>query len=148
MPNSLLKGVPAVTRGLIAAVLLSLSGCGEPEFPAWQTTMEEAPGVVYLFSAAEATSGSPVIMTVQGRELRMTDRPLQLRLIRKWVGAHAPMGSTMTHWASALCDVKREGEFPGCHVFGINDPAGKAIEYYFYDGNWYRLTQSQPATAP
>jgi hypothetical protein len=106
--------------------------------------MEEAPGVVYLFSAADATAHSPVIMTVKGRELTLADRPLQLRLIRKWVGAHAPRDSRMTHWASAMCDVKRDGEFPGCHVFGIDDPAGKAIEYYFYDGNWYRLIQSLP----
>jgi hypothetical protein len=100
--------------------------------------MEEAPGVVYRFSAADATGASPVIMTVDGREPNATDKPLQLRLIRKWVAAHAPSGGRMSHWATALCDVKREGEFPGCHVFAINGPSGNEIDYYFYAGNWDR----------
>jgi hypothetical protein len=125
--------------GLVAASLAFLSGCGEPEFPAWETTMDEAPGVVYKFSAADATSASPVIMTVAGRALNSADKPLQMRLIRKWVGAHAPAGATMSNWALAMCDVKREGEFPGCHVFVLNTPAGKKIGYYFYDGNWDRI---------
>jgi hypothetical protein len=117
---------------------MSLSGCGEPSFPAWQVTMEEVPGVIYRFSSADATSSSPIVMTVEGREPTDTDQRLRTRLIRKWVAFHAPPDGTMVAWASAMCGEKRkEGEFPGCDIFIINDPTtGKEVDYYFYAGNW------------
>jgi hypothetical protein len=80
---------------------------------------------IYRFSSADATSSSPVVMTVEGREPTATDP--------RWVASHAPSGATMAGWG-----VKRkESEFPGCDVFVVNDSAtGKEVGYYFYAGNW------------
>jgi hypothetical protein len=116
-----------------------LSGCGEPKYPAWEVTLDEAPGVVYRFSAADATRASPVFMSVQGREPTPEDIKLRTRLIRRWTAAHAPQGATFAYWGSSMCGLQRKGEFPGCDIFAINIPATRdAVPLYFYAGNWYR----------
>jgi hypothetical protein len=120
-----------------SAAISLLNGCGEPKYSAWEVSLDETPGVKYLFSAADATRSSPVFMGIQGREPTTADAAFQMRLIRRWVAAHAPEDSTFAYWASDECGLKRKGEFPGCHIFAINLPGtNKAVEFYFYGGNW------------
>jgi hypothetical protein len=118
-------------------VLAMLSGCGEPKYQPMEITLDEAPGITFQFSAANATDSSPVFMSIKGREPTPDDSAFRTCLIRRWVAAHAPEGATMDSWGSAECGLKRKGEFPGCDIFAINVPStGKKIEYYFYGGNW------------
>jgi hypothetical protein len=118
-------------------IAATLSGCGQPKYPPMEITLDETPGITYQFSAANATHSSPVFMSIKGRQPTPADSAVRTRLIRRWVAAHAPEGSTMDSWGSAKCGLERKGEFPGCGIFAINVPrTGERIDYYFYAGNW------------
>jgi hypothetical protein len=118
-------------------VAATLSGCGKPTYQPMEIILDEAPGITFQFSAADATHSSPVFMSIKGREPTPNDSAFRTRLIRRWVAAHAPEGAAMDSWGSAVCGLKRKGEFPGCDIFAIKVPStGEKIEYYFYGGNW------------
>jgi hypothetical protein len=122
---------------LALALCIGLSGCGEPKYAAAKLTMDETPGVVYRFSAADATSASPVFIDIEGREIAPSDRPIRTKLIRLWVAEHAPKDSIMRGWASAECGLERPGEFSGCDIFSTKvTSTGEEIDYFFYAGNW------------
>ena len=132
----------AMTRNLSLSMCTTLaaamlSGCGKPTYRPMEIALDEAPGITFQFSAADATRSSPVFMSIKGREPTPGDSAFRTRLIRRWVAAHAPEGATMDYWGSAECGLKRKGEFPGCDIFAIKVPStGENIEYYFYGGNW------------
>ena len=124
---------------LASALILTLvqTGCGEPRYPAVEVTLDEYPGVTFQMSAADATSASPVVTTVKGRELTAEDGAHRIRLQRRWVAMHAPEGSSLAAMGSAICGVERKGEFPGCDIVFVQAPGMKEeTEYFFYDGNW------------
>lgn len=121
---------------LLAPSVTLVAGCESAAYPAFETTIAEAPGVVYRFSSAPASSSSPIFMSIEGRDPTSNDRAVRTQLIRKWVAAHAPEGATMANWGSAMCGTERPGEFPGCDILAVNTPSGRTVEYYFYAGNW------------
>jgi hypothetical protein len=78
----------------------------DPKFPAIEVSLHGSPAVRFSFSAADASSSSPVIISVPGRAL--TDE----------------------------CEYKRDGEFNGADHYVFEDAAGRQFHYYFYAGNW------------
>ena len=119
------------------AALSPLTGCGHPKYDAFEVTDHENPALTFRFSAADATSASPVIISVPGRELTPGDGSHRLSLQKYWVATHAPKGASFVAFGSAMCNVKRQGEFPGCDVMIVKAPGrDEQLEYYFYDGNW------------
>jgi len=127
----------ATTLAFALIYALEQTGCGEPRYPAVEVALDEYPGVTFHMSASDATSASPVITTVKGRELSAEDGAHRIKLQRRWVAMHAPEGSTLAAMGSAMCGVERKGEFPGCDIMFVQAPgANEETEYFFYDGNW------------
>src|SRR6266702_408530 len=127
----------SIRFALTLILTLSQAACGKPKYPAFEVTSDDNPSVTFHFSAADATSSSPVIITVPGRELTIDDGTHRISLQRHWVALHVPKESSLVGMGSARCGIKRDGEFPGCDVMFVELPGTKKeVEYYFYDGNW------------
>jgi hypothetical protein len=121
-----------------AALVLSLLGCGNPRYEAYEVVIEDAPGERFLFSAGDASISSPIFVDIAGREPTLADKKYRMLVEKRWVAAHLPDGAQFTHYGSAECKVKpRKGEFPGCEIIGFELPAtNEKIEYLFYVGHW------------
>jgi hypothetical protein len=114
-----------------------LVACGEPKYPAFEVTARDEPTLTYQFSAADATSTSPVVMSAKGRELTLDDRENRVDLQKVWLSRNAPKNLEFLSYGSAECHFAANGGPPFCFVMNFRDPtADREITYYFYGGNW------------
>jgi hypothetical protein len=132
-----MKTILSAQAGFTLILALSQTACDNPKYEAVDITSDDNPSLKFHFSAADATRSAPVVMTVPGRELTVDDGKYRVRLQRHWVAIHVPRESSLLGMGSAMCGLKREGEFPHCDVMIIELPGTKKpVEYYFYLGNW------------
>jgi hypothetical protein len=122
----------------VAALTLSLLGCGKPKYEAFEVTLEDAPGERFLFSAGDASITSPIFVDIAGRDPTLADKEYRMQVEKRWVAAHLPEGARFTHYGSAECTVRpRKDEFPGCEIIAFDLPAtNEKIAYHFYVGHW------------
>jgi hypothetical protein len=122
---------------LVLGISLAVSSCGEPKYPAFEVTSRENPADKFHFSAADATSSSPVVMTAVGRELTLADRKHRVNLQKRWAAEYIPENLSFLSYGTAECGLKRKDEMSVCFVMDFEDPVAKEqVTYYFYGGNW------------
>ena len=120
---------------LFGTVMLSASA-NEPKFEKLEVSLHEDPSVRFIFSAADASSSSPVIISVPGRALTKKDRVHRVDLQKHWLSIHVPKNLTFRIRTLVECEYTREGEFSGADHYVFEDDSGHEFHYYFYVGNW------------
>jgi hypothetical protein len=107
------------------------------KFQAFGVTSHDAAALKFRFSEADASSSSPVVISVTGRDLTSADRAQLTSLQQYWLSINVPKNLTFRSRASDACDFKRAGESTSCDHYIYRDSAtGKDFHYYFYVGNW------------
>jgi hypothetical protein len=118
---------------------LSTSGVGaaEPKYAGFDVTDHDNPKVSFTFSSGDATSTSPIVITIPGRKLMNADRVHRVDLQKHWLSIHVPKGARFVGRTLSECGLKREGEFPACDRYVFEDSATKKeMVFYIYAGNW------------
>ena len=128
--------VRATTIGL-AAILAWSAGVAEPKYTGFDVTNHDDPKVSFTFSPGDATSTSPIVITIPGRKLTNADRIYRVDLQKHWLSLHVPKGARLVSRTLNECGLKRVGEYPFCDLYVFEDPVSKRrLEYYIYVGNW------------
>ena len=130
-----MKGCTRVaTLGLL---LSSVAAAAEPKYAGFDVTDHDDPKVAFNFSAGDATSTSPIVITVPGRKLTDDDRKHRVDLQKHWISLHKPEGSVLVSRTLNECGLERKGEYPFCDVYTFEDSkTKKRYEFYIYVGNW------------
>jgi hypothetical protein len=109
----------------------------EFKYAGFEVTSHEEPKITFQFSAADATSDSPVVISILGRKLTNKDRGHRVSLQKLWLSLHVPERLEIVSRALNECSLKREGEYSFCDLYIFEDPVSKKkSEYYIYVGNW------------
>jgi hypothetical protein len=108
----------------------------EPKFRAFEVSLHDAPDVRFSFSAADASSTSPVIISVPGRTLKREDRTHRVSLQKHWLSLNIPKDLSFRTRTLVPCRYRRDGEFSAADRYVFEDAAGQQFEYFFYVGNW------------
>jgi hypothetical protein len=107
------------------------------KFQGFGVTSHEVAGLRFSFSEADASSSSPVVISVTGRELTDKDRVHRTSLQEYWLSINVPKHLRLRSHTLDECDYRRAGERPSCDHYTYQDPAtGKEFDYYIYVGNW------------
>ena len=120
---------------LLGGTLL-IASAKEPKFPAFEVSSHDAPAVRFAFSAADASSSSPVVISVPGRALKKEDRAHRVDLQKHWLSVNVPKTFTFKIRTLDQCEYKRDGEFAAADHYVFEDATGHQFDYYFYVGNW------------
>jgi hypothetical protein len=128
-----MKALLSIT--LLGVALLNASA-KDPKFPAFEVSLPDTNGVRFSFSAADASSASPVIISVRGRALKKEDRAYRVDLQKHWLSIHVPKNLKFKMRTLDRCEYKRDVEFAGADHYVFEDGAGHQFHYYFYVGNW------------
>src|SRR5262249_37139873 len=67
----------------------------EPRYAGFDVTDPVDPKVTFSFCAVDATSTSPLVLTIPGRKLTNDDRKHRVDLQKYWVSQHKPEGSLL-----------------------------------------------------
>jgi hypothetical protein len=122
---------------VLALLLVSVAGAAEPKYPGFDVSDHDDPKVAFSFSAGDATSTSPIVITVPGRKLTNEDRKHRVDLQKHWISLHKPEGTVLVSRTLNRCGLKRDGEYPFCDVYTFEDAnTKKRHEFYIYVGNW------------
>ena len=106
-------------------------------FPSMESRSQEAGTPTFAFSAAYATSSSPVVISVAGRKLTNADRVHRTNLQKYWLSKHVPAQLVFQSRFLAECELKRPGEYSACDIYSFVDPKTKQQhDYYIYVGIW------------
>lgn len=121
----------------IALFAATTALAGTARYAGFDVTSREDPAVTFHFSDADATSASPVVITIPGRKLTNDDRTYRVSLQKHWLSLNVPKGFRFVARVLGKCELKREGEFPFCDIYSFEDPdTKKQTDYYIYVGNW------------
>jgi len=109
----------------------------EPKYAGFDVTDLDDPRVSFNFSAGDATSASPIVISAPGRRLTNDDRTHRTDLQKHWLSFHVPKDARLVSRALVECEFKRRDEFAACDRYVFEDPESKQeLEYYIYVGNW------------
>ncbi|UNP29090.1 hypothetical protein [Lysobacter gummosus] len=124
---------------LVCALLITAGSSGvsaaqkREKFADMMVHPHEGSGPEFKFSAAYATSESPVVITVVGRKMKSSDRKFRTSLQKHWLSQNIPDTKTVMMREQALCNYgSREGR---CDRYEF-EPGGEEHSYYFYLDNW------------
>jgi hypothetical protein len=132
-----LRGVPALLVAVVLTAGSTLRAEEAHKYAAFDVTSHDDPKVAFHFSAADATSSDPVVISISGRKLTNEDRVHRVSLQKHWLSVNVPSTLKPVSRCLAKCGLKREGEFAACDRYTFVDPATqKQFEYYIYVGNW------------
>jgi hypothetical protein len=130
-------------RTICAALLIAVTTLSAPlhaqgrKFQAFGVTSHKVAGLKFNFSEADASSSSPVVISVTGRELTNEDQAQRASLEEYWLSINVPKNLAFRGRTLDQCDYKRTGEKPSCDHYTYQDSAtGKEFHYYIYVGNW------------
>ena len=127
----------ALLVSFIALFATTAASAGTARYTGFDVTSHEDQKVTFHFSDADATSASPVVITIPGRKLTNGDRTYRVSLQKHWLSLNVPKGSRFVFRKLGRCELKREGEFPYCDIYEFEGPdTKKHTEYYIYVGNW------------
>ncbi len=108
-----------------------------PKYAGFDVTDHDDPKVSFSFSAADASSTSPIVISIPGRKLTNDDRQHRVDLQKHWLSLHVPKGARLISRSLNECGLMTKGEYPYCDLYVFEDPVtGKQFEYYIYVGNW------------
>jgi hypothetical protein len=133
-----MSSLPNHTVQLSTALLaVSAAFAGAPRFPEFEVTSREDPKVTFLFSAADATTASPVVISVPARKLTDGEGKHRVSLQKYWLSINVPKDLKFLIRTLDNCEFKRKDEQPICDHYVFEDPATKQrFDYYIYVGNW------------
>lgn len=121
----------------LAALIAANAVAAEPKYPGLEVTDHDNPEVSFSFSAGDATSTSPIVISVPGRKLTNDDRRHRVNLQKHWLSLHVPKDARLVSRALVECGLKRKDEYAACDRYVFEDPGlKKQLEYYIYVGNW------------
>ena len=127
----------SILSAILLAGIVGLALAGEPRYAGFEVTNRENAEVTFMFSAGDATSASPIIISIPGRKLTNADRVYRVDLQKHWVSLHAPEQAVFVSRSLKECGLERPEEFPYCDVYVFKGPgADKRLEFYIYVGNW------------
>jgi hypothetical protein len=113
-----------------------------PRYPSIEAVSHEDPKLRFIFSASDATSADPVIISVAGRPLQVKDGEHRVSLQKYWVSQQFTNDYRVVDRYSAECELKRPKEINGCDVYVVEDQVTKQqVTFYIYMGNWPHLYQ-------
>jgi hypothetical protein len=124
---------------VLLAVLLAQAAVAADaaKFQGFEVKLDAYPGVTFRFSDANASSSSPVVISIPGRGLTNEDRVHRTTLQKLWLSHNVPGHLTFRARFLSECDLKRQGEYPYCDLYLYEEAAtGQQISYYIYVGNW------------
>ncbi len=106
-------------------------------FKTFNVTSGEDPKVTFNFSEGYASSESPIVISVVGRQTVEADRTYRTSLQRHWLSINVPSSYKLDLRVMSECKLVREGEFSVCDYYRFIDPISKkTFVYYIYIGNW------------
>jgi len=121
----------------LAVIITGIALAAEPKYASFDVTDHADPKVSFSLSAGDATSTSPIVISIPGRKLTNDDRQHRVDLQKHWLSLHVPKTARLILRSLNECGLKREGEFPFCDVYVFEEPATKKqLEFYIYIGNW------------
>ncbi len=122
---------------MLAAILGLSAVAAEPMYAGFEVNNQTDPKVSFSFSAGDATSKSPIVISSPGRKLTNDDRQHRVNLQKHWLSLHVPKGARLISRSLNECSLKRKGEYSFCDLYVFEYPATKKqLEYYIYVGNW------------
>jgi hypothetical protein len=127
-----------LAAAVVFIVSMVVSCGGPPRFAAYDVTDHNYPNIKFHFSAADATSMSPVVVTpVPERRLTSGDDSRRLDLQKTWLAANRNKNLEYVAIGSAICDFKIADDRAFCEVYDFEDPkTHNRVTYFFYVGNW------------
>jgi hypothetical protein len=110
------------------------------KYPRIEAVSHKEPGLRFVFSASNATSANPVVISVAGRDLKVEDGEHRVSLQKYWVSQQFTNEYHVVQRFSAECELKRPDEISGCDVYVVEDDVTKKqFTFYIYMGNWPHL---------
>ena len=111
-----------------------------PKYPSIEAVSHEEAGLRFVFSASDATSTDPVVISVAGRDFKVEDGEHRVSLQKYWVSQQFKNDYRVVERYSASCDLKRPNEISGCDVYVVQDELSKQeFTFFVYMGNWPHL---------
>ena len=108
-----------------------------PKFAGFDAKTDDGESPTFHLSDADATSSSPVVLSIPGRRLTNADRIYRVNLQKIWLSKYVPKALTFRSRSLVECAYKRRGEYPFCDLYEFEDEStGKQVDYYIYVGNW------------
>lgn len=108
-----------------------------PKYSGFSVSLRDDPKTSFNFSSGDATSSSPIVISVSGRKLTDADRAHRVELQKLWLSQHVPSSAHLILRTLSDCGLNRKGELPACDRYVFEDPATKQeLIYYIYVGNW------------
>lgn len=106
-------------------------------FKSFEVSSQSDEGLKFHFSGGDASSESPIIITVVGRPLTESDRKHRVSLQKHWISVNVPSEFKFISRSLVFCSYKREGEFSGCDLYVFKNPkTNESFEFFFYLGHW------------
>ncbi|HEY0684006.1 MAG TPA: hypothetical protein VGD45_16870 [Steroidobacter sp.] len=126
--------------GLILLVLAGAVVAGEAvskRYESFEVRSQDGTSPTFIFSAADATSESPIVISVPGRKLTEADRQHRVGLQKYWLSKNVPKDFEYRVRSLVECGLQRPGEFAACDHYVFVDPKSEQeFHYYIYVGNW------------
>ena len=116
------------------------AGAELPTYPSIEARSQEDPSAHFIFSASDATSSDPVIISAVGRELTNEDGEHRVSLQKYWVSQQFTNDYRVVDRYSAECELTRPNEISGCDVYVVEDlVTEQQVTFFIYMGNWPHL---------
>ena len=134
--RSMKKSV-AITM-LSAAIPLCASDLTDrPAFASFSVHGRGSDTPEFTYSSGSATSASPIVISVEGRDLKSKDRDYRVDLQKNWLSTNVPVSYELIVRDLVVCEARKKSERPFCDRYEFENPAtGESHEYFFYVGNW------------
>jgi len=92
-------------------------------------------GDVFVYSAAMATDSDPIVISVQGRDLRPRDKTLRTDLQKNWLSLNVPEQFEFEDRSLASCPLQPGRQTGRCDAYAFRD--GDTVRtFYFRVDNW------------
>ena len=124
---------------LIIAVIPNVVKAEEKAlFPVWEVSPKDEPNLKFRFSVSNASAEDPVVISIDGRELKKEDREYRTSLQRAWLANFVPENYKFERRQLIEIPFKRdEDSFGAADCYQFKDPTtGQIHEYFIYVRNW------------
>lgn len=108
-----------------------------PAFAAFSVHGRDASTPEFSYSSTSATATSPIVISVEGRDLKSKDRDYRVDLQKNWISTNVPANYELIVRDLVVCKARKKSERPFCDRYEFEDPVtGESHDYFFYVGNW------------